>query len=618
MKICKKNGFSVIMPTYNQCRYIRRAIGSLINQTFKEWELIIINDGCTDDTEVFLTDYLTHPAIKYFKNNNNQGLGSALNIGLTNASYDKIAYLPSDDLYYKNHLQILFDQFEKQSDIILAMNGVRYDISDSMHTITNYQNNYTVPGHCLQLVQSAHLLTDERWMERSEMVTDDLFTMFWHKLAGKGVFSFTGQITCNWTNHPDQRHKKIQEKSGGSVYSYRSYYGVNEPVKIKVSEHKLLDEKKLYALFQKKTCHKKMKVLLVGELSYNPERIHVLEKNGCELYGLWVNNPYRYTSVGPFPFGNVKNIPYENRHTAITQINPDIIYAQLNSIAVPLAHEILKNKGDVPMVWHFKEGPFDCMKRGYWDKLIDLYSYSEGKIYINPEIKTWYESFLKRDDSESTLIMDGDLPPKVYFTDRFSSKLSDNDGAFHTVTPGRVVGINLENMQQLAENNIHVHLYTNSIFNRNDIFIEYMKKAAPSHFHLHNQCISENWVEEFSRYDAGWLHNSISENHGDIMCALWDDLNMPSRMNTLAAAGLPMIQYDNSGHIVATQEHLKKINGGLFYKDAQQLRAQLADKQLMKTLSSNILKNRFDFCFDEHVSELMEFFNQVITKSGRQ
>ena len=483
--------------------------------------------------------------------------------------------------------------------------------------------------HCLQLVQTAHLLTNDRWMERKDLVTDDLFLMFWRKLTGKGFFSFTGAITCCWINQPHQRHKKIREQLGGGVYAYRAYYMVQEPLKIRVSAQKLVDEKKQFVQFRGKAgCKTKMKILLVGELSFNSERIYSLEKNGCELYGLWVQSPYCFNAIGRLPFGNVQDVPYKNWQNAIQQIKPDIIYALLNTVAIPLAYEVLKNKGDIPMVWHFKEGVQICMKQGHWAKLIDLYSHAEGKIYINPELKLYYEAFLdnnndkggqwdKDDKKGLTFIMDGDLPPKEYFTDRFSPKISAVDGAYHTVVPGRMVGIEVNEMRQLAHHNIHVHLYTENFHERREKFIHTMKKTAPSHFHTHPNCTPENWVAEFSRYDAGWLHCFKSENEGELMRATWDDLNLPARMNTLAAAGLPMIQYDNSGHIVAMQEHLKKVNCGLFYKDIHDLQAQLADRLLMDELSRNMHNNKLRFCFDEYVPQLLDFFYQVISQTKK-
>ena len=97
------DGFSVIMPTYNQSSFIRRAVLSLQKQSYKKWELIIINDGCTDATEEYLSDLLNDTKISYIKNDKNQGLGYALNQGLNRAKYDYIAYLPSDDFLYRNH-----------------------------------------------------------------------------------------------------------------------------------------------------------------------------------------------------------------------------------------------------------------------------------------------------------------------------------------------------------------------------------------------------------------------------------------------------------------------------------------------------------------------------------
>ena len=61
------DGFSILMPTYNQASFIRRAILSLQKQTYQNWELIIINDGCTDETGFFVADYLSDPKIRYIK-----------------------------------------------------------------------------------------------------------------------------------------------------------------------------------------------------------------------------------------------------------------------------------------------------------------------------------------------------------------------------------------------------------------------------------------------------------------------------------------------------------------------------------------------------------------------
>ena len=105
--------FTVLMPVFNQCGFVRRAVSSLFSQTYAHWELIIINDGSTDALNEFIADYLTDSRIKYIENPENYGLGYALNRGLDAASYDLIAYLPADDFFYENHLQTLADALAK-------------------------------------------------------------------------------------------------------------------------------------------------------------------------------------------------------------------------------------------------------------------------------------------------------------------------------------------------------------------------------------------------------------------------------------------------------------------------------------------------------------------------
>src|SRR5690348_708419 len=94
---------TVIMPTFNQEKFLSRAINSLLKQTLDNWELIIVNDGSTDNTFHVVQDFLEDKRIKYLQNVSNKGLGASINNALGIAQGKYIAYLPSDDIYYKDH-----------------------------------------------------------------------------------------------------------------------------------------------------------------------------------------------------------------------------------------------------------------------------------------------------------------------------------------------------------------------------------------------------------------------------------------------------------------------------------------------------------------------------------
>ena len=111
------DGISVIMPTYNQAAFIRRAIFSLLQQTYLHWELVIVNDGSVDDTDRFVSSFLEDKRIIYLKNAQNEGLGYSLNKGIAKATYNYIAYLPSDDYYFRDHLEVLRKEFDKNVSV---------------------------------------------------------------------------------------------------------------------------------------------------------------------------------------------------------------------------------------------------------------------------------------------------------------------------------------------------------------------------------------------------------------------------------------------------------------------------------------------------------------------
>ncbi len=250
--------FSIIMPTYNQCTFIRRSIYSLIHQTYAKWELIIINDGSSDETDIYVADFLPDKRITYIKNAINQGLGYALNQGLEVAHYDYIAYLPSDDFYYENHLEVLANEFLNDENVFAAISGIRYSFTDSLFNQEEIETNTTRKDYCLQLVQVAHKQTSQRWTTRSEYVTEDLFQMFWEKIASMGSFALTCQVTAHWTSHPSQRHCILSETYGGGLNQYRSYYKVKGPIKMKVSQYKFIDEQEQYKPFSQKSLSNRL------------------------------------------------------------------------------------------------------------------------------------------------------------------------------------------------------------------------------------------------------------------------------------------------------------------------------------------------------------------------
>jgi glycosyltransferase involved in cell wall biosynthesis len=93
---------SVMMPAYNTARYIGQAIESVLAQTYPEWELLVVNDGSTDDTAEVAARF-TDPRIRLI-NKTNGGESSARNVALDHSRGEFIAYLDADDAYLPHHL----------------------------------------------------------------------------------------------------------------------------------------------------------------------------------------------------------------------------------------------------------------------------------------------------------------------------------------------------------------------------------------------------------------------------------------------------------------------------------------------------------------------------------
>ena len=99
------------MPAYNAATYIDESIISVINQTYENWELLIVDDGSTDDTKKIVSKYLYDNRIKYIYQKN-VGQASARNNGINKTDADYIAFLDSDDTWEREKLAKQLQYFE--------------------------------------------------------------------------------------------------------------------------------------------------------------------------------------------------------------------------------------------------------------------------------------------------------------------------------------------------------------------------------------------------------------------------------------------------------------------------------------------------------------------------
>ena len=130
---------TVLMPVYNAEKYLAEAIDSILNQSFDNFELLIINDGSTDNSEKIILSYSDN-RIRYVKNEKNIRLIATLNKGIEVAKGKYIARMDADDVSLLNRLRVQFEFMESNPDVALC--GSWFELIGDRTGIAKY-----VPGH---------------------------------------------------------------------------------------------------------------------------------------------------------------------------------------------------------------------------------------------------------------------------------------------------------------------------------------------------------------------------------------------------------------------------------------------------------------------------------------
>jgi glycosyltransferase involved in cell wall biosynthesis len=594
---------AVLVPVHEQAAFLPRALDGLLAQRAAGWEALVLDDGSADPAATAaVVDGIGDERIRVERWFPNRGLGATLNTGLARTSAPVIAYLPADDVWFADHLAALLDGLADPA-VSLARSGL------SEPSGTAYA----------QLVQVAHRRTPDRWTERAGLESDDLDRLMWRRLRARGRTADTGRVTCSWTRHPGQRSRAIREAFDGGLNVFRSRYRVAGPLRFASTDSGEVDEVARYARFRARAYPGSpdgLHVLVVGELAFNPERVLALAERGHRLAGLWTTDGLGDATVGPLPFGHVAEVDRDAWREAVPALAPDVVWAQLNWRAVPLAHAVRTAFPRLPFVWQFKEAPQRSIVRGEWPLLAELVSGADACLLATEEERDWFTLALRgRVDPGRLGVLDGDLPKRDWLDAPLSPKLSESDGQPHTVVAGRPSGLDLTWVLALARRGVHTHVYGQvrapGPKGAWRAWLADAVTAAPRHVHVHPAVGPEDWVPELSRYDAGWLHRFESANGGDLRRATWDDLNSPARLPVLLAAGLPLLQPDNRGSTVAVERVLRRDGTGLFYRTPDDVAAVLTDELTGRRGAAAALAVRERHTFDAHADRLLSLFRSL-------
>ena len=196
---------SVIIPAYNQAQYLAIAIQSVLDQTFDDYEIIVIDDGSTDNTREIAQSF--GEKIRYICQTN-KGLAGARNAGIVQATGEYIALLDSDDQWLPNHLNTLITLTKQHSTASVFYSGARYIDAKGHHLPQLTGNHAVLPSdNIYEALLEANFIIPSTAMLRRKVASEvGLFDEcpaikgcedwdIWLRLAKQG-YKFVGASEC--------------------------------------------------------------------------------------------------------------------------------------------------------------------------------------------------------------------------------------------------------------------------------------------------------------------------------------------------------------------------------------------------------------------------------------
>lgn len=380
-----------------------------------------------------------------------------------------------------------------------------------------------------------------------------------------------------------------------------------------------------------------MRILLVGALSWNPERIRSLCERGHRLWGLWTRSmgwdqgPYKATD------GCIEPIVLHDAARAIRDLKIDCVYSLFQvyhprlrgAAGASVEHDIWTALRT--LLFERQRGAFDIPIVRHWGFDVqnldpDVARAFDGHIFCNREKLAYWTTPLRQGGCGLDLVsdcavvefLDSDRPKLEFMNDDLPERMSERTGEIHTVCIGRPFGIDY---LAAARRGIHVHIYGNHF---DDLYrmmardlsltsarreVELLRRFL--HLHPSLQTLDASWdevrrtksawVREFGRYDAGWSYIGSP--------LPWEPLDdrgaIPNRLSTYLLAGLPVITDARPGFYRFDELARLGVNIDLVDSDYDGLRIRLELEVRNRERRGNALRGRAGYSFDATIDPLL-------------
>lgn len=229
---------SVIIPTYNCAKYLPEAVESVLNQTFQDFEIIIVNDGSTDNTKQIIEPYLKKHSdkIKYLYQEN-MGLAIARNVAIKKSIGEYIAFLDADDVWLRHRLKETANILENMAQVGLVHANINWMSEEGKVLSFPYRNKARLSGFIFEniFLRKANIsiptiLVRSKCFEKVGLFDEKLARLgcedreMWLRISREYEIKYIDKILANYRIRPNSMSRNLDKMLQARYYVVDKFY----------------------------------------------------------------------------------------------------------------------------------------------------------------------------------------------------------------------------------------------------------------------------------------------------------------------------------------------------------------------------------------------------------